>query len=106
MEDLLEGLFEILFEIIVEGAFDAASSRRVPLPLRILAAVIVVGLFGGIVFLMIFGGIRCLNDEELTNGVVLAVILFAFAAFIAGAVIWKFFKAYNNRSRDNSENQT
>lgn len=106
MEDLLEGLFEVLFEMIVEGAFDAASSRRVPLPLRILAAVVVLGIFGGLVFLMIFGGVCCLNDGELTNGVVLAVIMFAFAAFVAGAVIWKFFKAYKNRSRDNSENQT
>lgn len=103
MEDLLEGLFEVLFEIIVEGAFDAASSRRVPLPLRILAAVIVVGLFGGIVFLMIFGGIRCLNDEEITNGVVLAVILFAFAAFIAGVLVWKFIKAYKSRTKNYSE---
>lgn len=103
MEDLLDCLFEVLFEIIVEGAFDAASSRRVPLPLRILAAVIVVGLFGGIVFLMIFGGIRCLNDEEITNGVVLAVILFAFAAFIAGVLVWKFIKAYKSRSKNYSE---
>lgn len=77
-----------------------------PLPLRIIVVVIIVGIFGGLVFLMIFGGVCCLNDEELTNGVVLAVILFAFAAFVAGAVIWKFVKAYKNRSRDNSENQT
>ncbi len=103
MEDLLEGLFEVLLEIIIDGALDAASSRRVPLPLRILAAVIVVGVFGGIVFLMIFGGIRCLSDDELTNGVVLAVILFAFAAFIAGAIIWKFIKAYKSRTRNQTE---
>lgn len=103
MEDLLEGLFEVLLEIIVDGAIDAASSRRVPLPFRIIAAIIVVGLFGGIVFLMIFGGIRCLSDDELTNGVVLAVILFAFAAFIAGAIIGKFIKAYKSRTKNYSE---
>lgn len=109
MEVLLEGLFEFLFEIIVEGAFDAASSRRVPLPLRIIAAVIVLGVFGGLIFLMIFGGVCFLNDEELTNGIVPAVTLFAGAALIAGAVIWKFVKFYKNRSReysDNTENQT
>lgn len=104
MEDLLEGLFEVLIEIIVEGAFDAASSRRVPLPLRILAAIIVLGVFGGLIFLMIFGGVCCLNDEELTNGIIPAAILFAAAALIAGAVIWKFVKAYRKRSGDNSEN--
>lgn len=97
MEILFEGLFEILFEIIFEGAIGAASSKRVPLPFRILAAVIVFALFGGVIFLIVFAGINCIHDEELTNGIVLAVILFAAAALLAGVLIWRGVKFYKSR---------
>lgn len=94
----MEILFEILFEIIVEGVLEAATNRRVPLPVRIVAAVIVVGLFGGVIFLIVFAGVLCLRSED--NLIAVAVILFLLAAFIAGALIRKVVKFYKNRLKD------
>lgn len=91
-------LFEFIFEIIVEGALAATSSRRVPLPLRILAAVIVVGVFGGAIFLIAFTGVLLLRSED--NMTALAVLMFLIAALIAGMLIWKVVKFYKNRMKD------
>lgn len=94
----MEILFEIIFEIIVEGALELTTSRRVLLPLRILAAVIVVGVFGGVIFLIAFTGVICLRGED--NMIALAILLFILAAFIAGVLIWKVVKFCKNRSKD------
>lgn len=93
----MEFLFEIIFEVIVDGALELSTSRRVPIPLRILATVLVVGIFGGVIFLIVLGGIGCLYSEEITNGIVLAVLLFVFAGVIAGVMIWRFAKFYRSR---------
>lgn len=91
-------LFEFLFELIVEGALELSTSRRVPLPLRILAAVIVVVVFGGVTFLIAFTGVMLLRSED--NMIALAVLMFLIAALIAGVLIWRVVKFYKNRSRD------
>lgn len=91
-------LFEFIFEFIVEGALELSTSRRVPLPLRILAAVIVIGVFGGAVFFIALTGVILLRSED--NMIALAVLMFLIAALIAGALIWKVVKYYKNRSKD------
>ena len=94
----MEILFEIIFEIIVDGALEAASSRRVPLPFRILAALVIVGLFGGVIFLIVFTGVICLSSED--NLIAVAVILFLIAALVSALLIWRVIKFYKNRSKD------
>lgn len=94
-------LFEFFLEIIVEGALAATSSRRVPMPLRILAAVLVVGVFGGAVFLIAFTGALLLRSED--NMIALAVLMFLIAALVAGVLIWKVVKFYKNRSKNYPE---
>lgn len=91
----MEFLFEIIFEIIAEGAIEATSEKRVPMPLRILAAVFLAGLFGGVIFLMIFAGILCLRSEE--NMTAVAVLMFLIAAIFAVGLTLKAAKFYKNR---------
>ena len=91
----MEFLFEIIFEVVVEGAIAATSEKRVPMPLRILAAVFVVGLFGGVLFLIIFTGILCLQGEDKQPAV--AVLMFLIAAIFAGGLTFKAAKFYKNR---------
>ncbi len=45
----MEIIFDILFELIVEGSMGAVGDKKVPLPLRILAAVFLIVIFGGLV---------------------------------------------------------
>ncbi len=93
----MEEIFEVILELIFDGVFDAAASRRVPLPLRILCALIVTAAFGAVILLLIIGGIRCLHSDELTNGVVPAVLLFAAAAGFFAALILRVAKYYKSR---------
>lgn len=91
----MEFLFELFFEIIVEGAIAATSEKRVPMPLRMLAAVFVAVLFGGVLFLIIFTGILCLQGEDKQPAV--AVLMFLIAAIFAGGLTFKAAKFYKNR---------
>ena len=60
----MELLFEIILELVFEGVTSSVSNKRVPLPVRIIAGIIVIGLFGGAAFLIIYASIVCFNSTE------------------------------------------
>ena len=91
----MEFLFEFIFEVIVEGAVAATSEKRVPMPLRVLAAVFLIVLFGGVIFLMIFAGILCLQSEE--NLTAVAVLMFLLAVIFVVGLTLKAVKHFKNR---------
>lgn len=91
----MEFLFELFFEVIVEGAIAATSEKRVPIPLRILAAIFLVALFGGVLFLIIFTGILCLQGEEKQPAV--AVLMFIIEAVFVAGMTFKAVKRFKNR---------
>lgn len=77
---------------------ELVKSKKVPLPLRILAAVVIFGLYGGVVFLIVWAGFGCLNNTEIEHGTLFAVILFVAAALVAGALLWQFVKAFRKHN--------
>ena len=82
----MEIIFDILFELIVEGSMGAVGDKKVPLPLRILAAVFLIVIFGGLVGALVYIGI----DEN--NWIVL--ILGVFIALAAIAAVWQTWKKH------------
>ena len=54
---MLDTLIEILLEIIIEGALEAAESKKVPMPVRILLAAGVVLIFGAVVGMLLWNGV-------------------------------------------------
>lgn len=51
----MEFILELLFEIIIEGSLELGTHRKVPMPLRILALLVVVLVYGlliGVLFLI------------------------------------------------------
>ena len=54
---MLDTLVEILLEIIIEGSLEAAESKKVPMPVRILLAAGVVLIFGAVVGMLIWNGV-------------------------------------------------
>ena len=54
----MELIFEILFDFIVEGTVGAVGDKKVPLPLRIVAAVFLVALFGTLIAVIIVAAVR------------------------------------------------
>ena len=69
----MEIIFDIIFELIVEGSIGAVGDKKVPLPLRILAAVFLVVIFGGLVGVLIYIGIAEKNWIVLVFGVIIAL---------------------------------
>ena len=53
----MDMLIEILLEIIIEGALEAAESKKVPMPVRILLAAGVVLIFGAVVGMLLWNGV-------------------------------------------------
>ena len=76
----MDFIIEIIFEIIIEGMAEGAASKRVPLVLRILLAMILFAFFGGIVALLFWAAIR--NRSILLGLIGMGVLLlFVAAAF-------------------------
>lgn len=93
MDDLLEALFEILIEIIFEGLSGTAKSKHVPLPLRILCAMLLVIFVAAVVGLIVFCGVILIKDYSVIAG----AIVLAVAAVLCGGLVWKFIKTFRDR---------
>ena len=50
-------IFEILFELIVDGSVEALGEKKVPVVVRVLAALVLIVVLGGLVGLVIIYGI-------------------------------------------------
>ncbi len=77
----MELIFEILFDLIVEGSVEALGEKKVPLVLRILAALFLIVVFGGLVGVLLFIGISDKNWIIAGIGVLIA--------FMVGLDVWK-----------------
>lgn len=85
----MEILIEIILEIIIEGVFVTATAKRVPPPLRILAGILALGIFGGLIFLMIFVGLNSFQNPEFHNGKFFGMLMFIGAAALFGGLVYR-----------------
>ena len=84
----METVFEIIFELLVEGSLGAVTDKKVPLALRIAAALFIAAVYGGLVGVLMYMGIR---DSEPILLVIAAVIL-----ILTAVGIWK---TYTSRKK-------
>ena len=73
----MEFLLELLFEIIIEGSIEISSKKTVPIPLRVLPAVIVLSAYFGMGGLLIYMG----YDAILGCDTAVAIALFVVSVF-------------------------
>ena len=90
MELLIELIVEFIFEGLVEGSLDGMESKKVPMPLRILAAVVLFALLIGVGVFFVFLG---LSDDS----VVLRILLGVIFAGLFGGLTWKVCKVFRKR---------
>lgn len=64
----MEFVFELLFEIIIEGTFDLGTSKKVPMAFRILALILFLALYMGIVGLLLIYGVDALRTNDSFGG--------------------------------------
>ena len=82
----MELILEILFDLIVEGSLEAVGEKKVPLVLRILAAAVLLVVFGGLVGVLLYLGISEKNWIVAALGVVIALMI--------GLAVWKTVKKH------------
>ena len=71
----MELILEILFDLIVEGSLESVGEKKVPLVLRILAAAVLIVVFGGLVGALLYIGISEKNWIVAVLGVVIALMI-------------------------------
>ncbi len=68
----MEFVFELLFEIIFEGTLDLTleigTSKKVPMFFRVLALIVFLALYVGIIVLLLVYGVGALRDNDLFGG--------------------------------------
>lgn len=94
--DVIEIVIEMVMELVLEGTLGAAESKRVALPLRIASAAVLIAVFGGIDFLMVFVGVKLITED---HSVIAGLVMFALAALSIGYLIWEFFKIAKKHTR-------
>ena len=86
---MLDDIIEVVLELILDGMVETASSKKVPMPIRIaLAAILgllVLALFGLLLWVGISSGSALL--------IVLAVVL------LAACIAWVFFKVKKHKNK-------
>ena len=70
----MEFIFDLIFDLIIDGSFEAATDKKVPMAVRVISAIILIGFFVGIIGFCIFLGI---HDRNWITLVIAALILIA-----------------------------
>lgn len=83
MEFIIELIGEIVFEIILEGSLELGTSKKVPMPLRILAAILVSAIYFGIITIIILVALDAMKTNPL-----LAWLLIILDALLAVGVVY------------------
>lgn len=81
----MEVLLEIIMTIILDGSMEAVTEKKIPLFIRIAAAVFLFILYGGFCGFLIYLGI--VNKSGLIIGIALFLLV-----MIAAAIVWKYKK--------------
>lgn len=83
MELIMELIVEILLEMVFEGTLETGTSKKVPMPVRILCLVIFLLLIGGFLFFMAF-----ITLEIIKKNIALGCIFVLFDLFLLGCVVY------------------
>ncbi len=78
----MEISFEIIFEIIFEGTIELARSKKVPMPIRILAAILVLGVLLGLEALFIIIAINAWKNSNTAGCIVMSLFAIAWLILI------------------------
>lgn len=86
----MEFIFELIFEIIFEGSVELSTNKKVPWPLRILACLILLVVYGGLLLLIGYAGVNLLQDGKIAGGVIMILIGIFLAVMCAWGLIRKY----------------
>ncbi|MBE6125928.1 MAG: hypothetical protein E7186_06310 [Erysipelotrichaceae bacterium] len=83
---ILDMLLDFMFELLLEGSLEASLSRKVPLVLRIILFTVIIGFYGGLLYVIISIAI----EQK-------SLVAWAIAAFVLVICILAFRKKWKER---------
>ena len=90
----MEFLLELLFDIVVEGSIELGSEKKVPMPIRILALLVIWTIFFGMGGLLIYGGYEAIIENDTVASVAL---FFAVGSFLIIGGIYIAYKMFRKK---------
>lgn len=88
-------IMEFIVSLILEGTLEAGTSKKVPIPLRILLLIIFFAIYAALIGIIIMLGINGIKDGKIFG----AIVMFAMAALIAAMSVAAFIKTYKSKCR-------
>ena len=76
---ILDMLLDFMFELLLEGSLEASLSRKVPLALRIILFTVLIGVYGGLLYVIISIAIE--QKSLVAWGIALFVLVICILAF-------------------------
>ena len=95
----MEFVLEILFEIIIEGCLEVWSEKKVPMPLRILGALLFLVFYLGISGVLIYIGYEAMMSGE----PVVAFLFYAVGFGLLIGVLYMIRKKFKEKSKQQEE---
>ena len=92
----MEFVLELIFEIIIEGTIEIGTSKKVPLPIRIIALLIFLLIYGVILGVIAMVGIGIWQDGNTS----LSLMVFGLDVLIALLVICWIVKQYKKNYKN------
>lgn len=92
----MEFVLELIFEIIIEGTIEIGTSKKVPLPIRIIALLIFLLIYGAILGVIAMVGIGVWQDGNTS----LSLMVFGLDVVIALLVVCWIVKQYKKNYKN------
>ena len=92
----MEFVLELIFEIIIEGTIEIGTSKKVPLPIRIIALLIFLLIYGAILGVIAMVGIGIWQDGNTS----LSFMVFGLDVLIALLVVCWIVKQYKKNYKN------
>ena len=92
----MDFIVELLMEIILDGTLEVSTmkSKKVPLVVRLLAGIVVLGLYGGLLMAFLYVGIH--NQSPVFIGISLVLMIVIIAFFVK---FYRTVKTKNNKEK-------
>ncbi len=86
-------IMEFIVNLILEGTLEAGTSKKVPMPIRILLLIIFFAIYAALIGIIVMLGVNGIKDGKIFG----AIVMFAVAALIAVMSVAAFIKTYKSK---------
>ncbi len=86
----MEFILELIAEIIFEGTVELSTNKKVPWPLRILACLILLVVYGGLLLLLGYVGVSLIQEGNTVGGAIFMLV----DLFLAIICVWGLARKY------------